>query len=93
MQVSLSRIPESGIQTNTEQNAETAKNERHGETYIIKKGDTLWNLAQQYYGDPTKCTAIYEANKEEIERAAKKNGKSGSNGGYWIFPGQSIKIP
>ena len=93
MQVNLSRIPESGIQTNTEQNAETAKNERHGETYIIKKGDTLWNLAQQYYGDPTKCTAIYEENKEEIERAAKKNGKNGSNGGYWIFPGQSIKIP
>lgn len=91
MQVNLSRIPEAESQTKGDGNAETAENEQ--ENYIIKKGDTLWSLAQQFYGDPTKCTAIYEANKEAIENAAKKNGKNGSSGGYWIFPGQSITIP
>ena len=31
-------------------------------TYTIKKGDTLWDLAQKYYGNPYQWTKIAQAN-------------------------------
>lgn len=31
-------------------------------THTIKAGDTMWDLAQKYYGDPTKWTKISNAN-------------------------------
>ncbi|TCJ98544.1 BON domain-containing protein [Volucribacter psittacicida] len=49
--------------------------------YVIQKGDTLWKIAQTYYGNGAKYTAIVEANKEVIKDADK------------IFPGQKIRIP
>lgn len=35
-------------------------------TYTVKKNDTLWNIAKKYYGDGSKYTKIYEANKDKI---------------------------
>ena len=35
-------------------------------TYTVKKGDCLWNIAKKYYGDGSKYTKIYEANKDKI---------------------------
>ena len=35
-------------------------------TYVIKRGDFLWNLAIKFYGDGTKWQIIYEANKTVI---------------------------
>lgn len=35
-------------------------------TYTVKKGDCLWNIAKKIYGDGSKYTAIYEANKDKI---------------------------
>ena len=35
-------------------------------TYVIKRGDLLWNLAVKFYGDGTKWQIIYEANKNII---------------------------
>lgn len=61
-------------------------------TYTIKKGDTLWSIAQRFLGSGAKWETIYEANKDIIEKAAKAHGRSSSNRGWWIYPGVSIKI-
>lgn len=37
------------------------------DTYEIKKGDTLWGLAKRFYGDGSKYTKIYNANKGTIK--------------------------
>lgn len=61
--------------------------------YVIKSGDTLWGLAVQNYGSGIKWRQIYDANKEVLEKAAKKYGYANSDGGNRIFPGTSIVIP
>ncbi len=50
------------------------------EYYVIQKGDTLWKIAEKFYGNGAKYTKIVEANKEVIKDADK------------IFPGQKIRI-
>ncbi|RHC64162.1 LysM peptidoglycan-binding domain-containing protein [Anaerobutyricum hallii] len=61
--------------------------------YIVKKGDSLWNLAKKFYKDGKKQTKIYNANKSVIEKAAKKHGKGSSGKGKWIYPGTKLTIP
>ena len=51
------------------------------EYYEIQKGDTLWKVASQFYGDGNKYTAIFEANREVIKDPD------------LIYPGQKIRIP
>lgn len=51
------------------------------EYYEIKKGDSLWKIATEVYGDGNMHTKIFEANKEVIEDPD------------LIFPGQMIRIP
>lgn len=36
-------------------------------TYTVKKGDCLWNIAKKFYGNGSKYTKIYEANKDKIK--------------------------
>lgn len=35
-----------------------------GRTYTVKKGDSLWKIAKQFYGDGSKYTKIRDANNE-----------------------------
>lgn len=49
--------------------------------YVIKSGDTLSAVANQFYGDANKYPQIFEANREVIKDA------------NLIFPGQKIRIP
>lgn len=49
--------------------------------YSIKKGDTLWAISSEFYGNGSKYPLIVEANLEVIKDADK------------IYPGQSIRIP
>jgi nucleoid-associated protein YgaU len=51
------------------------------EFYVIQKGDTLWKIAEQNYGNGAKYTKIVEVNLEVIKNAD------------LIFPGQKIRIP
>lgn len=51
-------------------------------TYTVKKGDCLWNIAKQYYGNGAQYTQIYDANKSII----------GGNPNL-IYPGQVLTIP
>ena len=35
-------------------------------TYVTQPGDTLWSIAEQFYGDGTLWPKIYAANKQVI---------------------------
>lgn len=63
------------------------------ETYTIKSGDTLYDIAKRHFGDGARWTEIYDANKTIIESAAKDRGKNSSSNGHWIFPSTEIVLP
>jgi len=62
--------------------AETSPAPAASQTYTVVKGDCLWNIAKKYYGNGSKYTVIYEANKSVI----------GGNPNL-IYPGQVLTIP
>lgn len=64
-----------------------------GSTYTVVSGDTLWRIASKMLGNGSNWTSIYDANKETIESEAKKHGKSSSDRGHWIWPGEVLTIP
>lgn len=51
-------------------------------TYIVKRGDNLWNISKKYYGKGSEWRKIYNKNKKVI----------GSNPNL-IYPGQKYVIP
>lgn len=71
----------------------TSRASTTSKTYTVKSGDCLWNIAKKFYGNGSKWTTIYNANKSTIEARAKKAGKKSSNNGHWIYPGTVLKIP
>lgn len=74
--------------------AETAvTNTVSGDSYTVVQGDTLFKIAQQFYGRGVEYESIYEANKEIIESTAKARGKKDSSNGHWIFAGTVLTIP
>lgn len=79
--------------TEEEEKTGEANDTINGTEYIVKTGDTLWDLAKKFYGSSMKYHVIYEANKETIEETAKKRGLKHSKNGYWIFSGQKLIIP
>lgn len=83
--------------TNTTSTADKSRNSNSKDTgqqdYTVKSGDCLWNIAKAAYGDGSKWTVIYNANKDTIESAAKNNGKNSSSNGHWIYPGTKLTIP
>lgn len=50
-------------------------------TYTVKKGDCLWNIAKKYLGDGKRYTEIYNLNKDIIKKP------------NLILPGQVLKLP
>ena len=60
---------------------EASKQQASSEFYEIQSGDSLSKIAKKYYGDASKYTEIFEANKEVILDPDK------------IYPGQQIRIP
>lgn len=50
-------------------------------TYSVQKGDTLWGIAKKFYGNGSKYTKIYEANKDKIKNP------------NLIYVGQVLTIP
>jgi len=49
------------------------------EVYIIQKGDTLWDLANQYYGDPYLWPQLWERNQYILDA-------------HWIYPGDPLVV-
>jgi len=52
------------------------------QSYTVVKGDCLWNIAKRFYGNGSKYTVIYDANR----------GVVGGNPNL-IYPGQVLTIP
>jgi len=50
-------------------------------THVVVKGNTLWDLAEYYLGNPFLWPLIYEANTDKIQDP------------HWIYPGQIFVIP
>lgn len=50
-------------------------------THTVVKGNTLWGIAQKYYGNGTLWPRIFDANRSKIKDP------------HWIFPGQVFVIP
>jgi hypothetical protein len=50
-------------------------------THVVVKGNTLWDLAGHYLGNPFLWPLIYEANTDRIRDP------------HWIYPGQIFIIP
>lgn len=71
-----------GSAESTDEGTGGGAEESSGQTYTVKSGDSLWNIAKQYYGSGAMYTKIYEANKDLI----------GGNPNL-IFPGQKLIIP
>lgn len=51
------------------------------QTYTVVKGDCLWNIAKKFYGNGSKYTVIFDANRDKIKNA------------NLIYPGQVLTIP
>lgn len=59
-------------------------------TYPVVAGDSLFNLAKKFH---TTVSALYQANKAQIEAVARQHGFASSQGGHWIFPSERLVIP
>ena len=58
-----------------------APSSNSGRTYTVKKGDSLWKIAQQFYGNGSQYTKIYNANTDKIKNPS------------LIYAGQVLTIP
>lgn len=73
-------FPDTKPKVSTEPERETG-NAPNSQQYTVVKGDCLWNIARRFYGNGSKYTVIYEANRDQIKNP------------NLIYPGQVLTIP
>ena len=50
------------------------------DAYIIQKGDTLWDLAGKWFGDPFLWPQVWDENRYILDS-------------HWIYPGDPLVVP
>lgn len=73
--------PKATVEKKRSTKTSPAPSKNKNKTYTVKKGDCLWNIAKKYYGNGSKYTVIYNANKGKIKNP------------NLIYPGQVLTIP
>lgn len=66
----------------TDSRRDTSSAPKAPQSYTVMSGDCLWSIAKRFYGDGSKYTVIYDANRNVI----------GGNPNL-IYPGQILTIP
>lgn len=54
---------------------------KDGDTYVVRRGNSLWLIARTVYGQGIRYTTIFDANRDQIRDP------------HWIYPGQQFKLP
>ena len=49
--------------------------------HVVKRGDTLWDLANAYLKNPFRWPEVFQRNTDIVENP------------HWIYPGETIRIP
>lgn len=57
--------------------------------YTVQDDDTLWDIAENLYGDGSKWTKLYDANSDTLVHDDARNL---DDAGHWIHAGQSLKV-
>ncbi|HEX6769870.1 MAG TPA: ABC transporter substrate-binding protein [Candidatus Binatia bacterium] len=65
----------------TPEPAATVKAKKAAQEYLVKSGDTLSRIAEQFYGNGARWERIYEANRESLKNP------------NYIFVGMKLNIP
>jgi hypothetical protein len=73
-------IPEPAPEPVSEPEA-TTEADAGARTYTVESGDSLWKIAEAMYGNGSKYTKIFDANRDILDDPDR------------IFPGQVLKIP
>jgi nucleoid-associated protein YgaU len=55
--------------------------ERRKEAIVVKRGDTLWHIAEEHYGSGVRYTKIFRNNRDQIRNP------------HRIYPGQEFNLP
>ncbi|BFO21014.1 hypothetical protein SHKM778_74020 [Streptomyces sp. KM77-8] len=84
--------PAAAVET-TDRPHHSGKEAPRHETRTVASGTTLWEIADERYGDGMKWWAVFAANAKAVEKTARGHGLEGSDLGHWIYPGDELTLP